>query len=294
MIIEAPAKINLALDVVADRPNGYHDVDMVMQTISLADQILLEPGEKIELTCSKLQIPVDQRNLAWRAAELLQKHVFNTTGKSNGIQIHIEKRIPMAAGLAGGSTDAAAVLIGLNELWGLGLTKMELMEFGLTLGADVPFCILQQTARAEGIGEKLTKVDSNLSCSVLLITPDTEVSTAFVYQNLVLNKIKKHPDINRVIAALETGDLEKLTDSWGNVLEEVVLVKFPIVALLKNILYEFGLKNVLMSGSGPSVFALNPDEDKIQIIREALPPTWFCELTRFKNEIGVIKWNVNL
>lgn len=278
MIINAPAKINLALDVLADRPDGYHEVDMVMQNIALADEIFFEPGEEIELTCSNPDIPTDKHNLAWRAADLIRRE----TGCLKGIKIHIEKRIPVAAGLAGGSTDAAAVLIGLNQLWKLGLSQKELMNFGVKLGADVPFCILRQTSRAEGIGEKLSTIDSKLHCNVLLITPDVPVSTALVYQSIITPEIKKHPNINEVITALETGDIDRLTKHWGNVLEEVVLKKFPMVAELKeSLICKFGLNRVLMSGSGPSVFALEPDLKIVDQIRTSLPSTWFCSMTHF-------------
>ncbi|HOP74478.1 MAG TPA: 4-(cytidine 5'-diphospho)-2-C-methyl-D-erythritol kinase [Bacillota bacterium] len=281
MIITAPAKINLVLDVIGDRPDGYHEVDMVMQSIRLSDRIELKTNETIQLTCTNPQVPLDRKNLAWRAAELLQNVVRERRGEVPGVTIHIEKKIPVAAGLAGGSTDAAGVLIGLNQLWDLGLSTEELMRLGLTLGADVPFCIMQHTARAEGIGEKLTSISSKLHCSVLLITPDIQVSTALVYQSLDTEGIRRHPDVNGVIAALETGDLERLCVSWGNVLEEVVLEKFPEVARLKRILRDFGLHTVLMSGSGPSVFALNVDEKLADTIRESLPSTWFCTLTEF-------------
>ena len=268
---------------MAKRPDGYHEVDMVMQTISLADQIYLEPSETIQLTCSNPQVPTDNRNLAWRAAELLQNQRKKKADNGSGVKIHIEKQIPMAAGLAGGSADAAAVLLGLNEMWDLGLSKPELMELGLKLGADVPFCIRQQTARAEGIGEKLTQIKSRLECTLLLITPDIEVSTALVYQSLFLDKINQNPNIGGVIKALENGNIDQLVDSWGNVLEEVVLEKFPVVAEIKSVCHKHGLNKVLMSGSGPSVYALNPDEKKVQSIKAVLPPTWFCEMTRFKN-----------
>jgi len=282
MIITAPAKINLALDVIGDRQDGYHEVDMVMQSIGLSDRIQLKTGEKIGLTCTNPQVPADRRNLAWRAAELLQEVARERHGKTLGVEIHIEKRIPVAAGLAGGSTDAAGVLIGLNQLWDLGLTTEELMRLGVKLGADVPFCILQRTARAEGIGEKLTVISSRLRCSVLLITPDVQVSTAMVYHSLDTKGIRKHPDIQGVIAALEAGDLERLCAVWGNVLEEVVLEKFPEVAGLKRLMQDFGVHSALMSGSGPSVFALNVDENQAKAVKAALPPTWFCTLTEFQ------------
>lgn len=278
LIIEANAKINLALDVVADLPNGYHEVDMIMQAISLADRITIEPSKKIELTCTNPIIPTDQRNLAWRAVELLQ----NETGITDGVKIHIEKRIPAAAGLAGGSTDAAAVLIGLNQLWNLGFDQGRLMQLGLKLGADVPFCIMGKTARAQGIGEVLTRINTALNCNLLLITPNIEVSTALVYQSLITPEIQNHPRIDQAIAALETNDLECLTKNWGNVLEEVVFNKFPPVAELKRLLSEeLNTDRVLMSGSGPSIFVLEPDPNKVESVKKLLPADWFCAMTQF-------------
>jgi len=278
LTIEANAKINLALDVVADLTNGYHEVDMIMQAISLADRITIEPNQNIELTCTNPIIPTDQRNLAWRAVELLQKE----TGITDGVKIHIEKWIPAAAGLAGGSTDAAAVLIGLNQLWNLGFDNERLMQLGLKLGADVPFCIMGKTARAQGIGEVLTRIDTTMNCNLLLITPNIEVSTALIYQSLNTPEIKNHPQIDQAIAALKANDLECLTKNWGNVLEEVVFNKFPSVAALKQLLInEFNTDRVLMSGSGPSIFVLEPDLNKVESVKKLLPAGCFCAMTQF-------------
>ncbi|HYH01693.1 MAG TPA: 4-(cytidine 5'-diphospho)-2-C-methyl-D-erythritol kinase, partial [Bacillota bacterium] len=271
-------KINLALDVLYRRPDGYHEVDMVMQPLTLADEIFLEPAPQIELTCQNSQVPQNQQNLAWKAAELLRrKYEIN-----QGVKITLQKNIPVAAGLAGGSTDAAAVLTGLNQLWDLRLSMAELMELGVKLGADVPFCVLQQTARAQGIGEILTPLKTSLDCQVLLITPNIGVSTPLVYQQLVVAEIQKHPRINQVIAALEQGDLARLVTEWGNVLEEVVLPRYPQVKQLKELLKRHGAVHCLMSGSGPSVFALNPSETSIEGILRELPPEWFRCVCRFK------------
>ena len=274
----APAKINLALDVLSRRNDGYHDVDMVMQPLTLADEILLEPAMEIELSCQNPQVPLNRQNLAWKAAELLQRKY----DVKQGVKITIQKNIPVAAGLAGGSTDAAAVLTGLNRLWDLKLSREELMELGVQLGADVPFCILQQTARAQGIGEVLTPLQIGLDCRVLLITPNIGVSTALVYQQLVVAEIKRHPGIDQVITGLEQGDLDRLVTYWGNVLEEVVFPRYPQVKQLKEVLKRHGAVHCLMSGSGPSVFALNPPEASIEEIYRELPPEWFRCLCRFK------------
>lgn len=278
MQIIAPAKINLALDVIAERADGYHQVDMVMQSIELSDLVTLQSAAKIKLSCNLSYLPVDERNLAWRAARLLQE----TTGVANGVKIEIDKKIPVAAGLAGGSADAAAVLIGLNNLWKLGLSQAELMKIGVKLGADVPFCIMKGTARAEGIGEQLTLINSSLKSRVLLVTPNIPVSTAQVYQKLKIEKIKKHPQIASVITALVAGDRQALFEVWGNVLEEVVLRENSVVAQAKAYFNNYGL-NCLMSGSGPSVFALDPPREIIESFLAGLPPGWFGCLTGFLN-----------
>lgn len=279
MIILAPAKINLALDVLARRPDGYHQVDMVMQTLELSDILTLEPATDIVLSSDMTGIPLDKRNLAWRAVILLQEKF----GITKGVKINISKKIPVAAGLAGGSADAAAVLIGLNDLWELGLSKAELMELGVKLGADVPFCIMKGTARAEGIGEVLTPIDIPLKCQVLLVTPNVPVSTAMIYHKLRVNEIKHHPDITGVVTALEAGDFKRLCNIWGNVLETVVLKEYPMVAQVKEYFKRFGLNSSLMSGSGPTIFALDPPPEIIEAFLAGLPPEWFGCLTGFLN-----------
>lgn len=279
MQIKAPAKINLALDVIARRADGYHLVDMVMQSIQLADEVTLEPAGRIELSCNLPGLPVDEGNLAWRAARLLQE----TAGVSKGVRINIEKNIPVAAGLAGGSADAAAVLIGLNDLWELGLSQPELMRIGVRLGADVPFCIMKGTARAEGIGERLTPINGALKSSVLLVTPNCQVSTAQVYQQLKMERIRNHPQIPLVIAALKAGDLRAMFEVWGNVLEEVVVSEDSPVAQVKAYFNRFGISKCLMSGSGPSVFTLDPPGDIVEEFLAGLPPGWFGCLTGFLN-----------
>lgn len=279
MQILAPAKINLALDVIARRADGYHQVDMVMQSIELSDKVTLEPAPGIELSCNMPGLPVDERNLAWRAVLLLQE----ITGISKGIKIEINKKIPVAAGLAGGSTDAAAVLIGLNKLWKLGLSQVELMKIGVRLGADVPFCLMQGTARARGIGEQLTPIKSCLNSQLLLVTPNTQVSTALVYQKLQVEKIKSRPQITKVITALEAGDSNALFEVWGNVLEAVVVSKNSLIAQVKSYFNRFGLNHCLMSGSGSSVFALDPPREIIKPFLTGLPTGWFGCLTSFHN-----------
>ncbi|NLW48956.1 MAG: 4-(cytidine 5'-diphospho)-2-C-methyl-D-erythritol kinase [Firmicutes bacterium] len=280
MIISAPAKINLALDVIARRPDGYHQVDMVMQTIELADFLTLEPAVKIELNCNMPGVPLDERNLAWRAARLIQE----ISGVSKGVKINISKKIPVAAGLAGGSADAAAVLIGVNNLWELGLSKSELMELGVRLGADVPFCIMRGTARARGIGEELTPVKTALKSKVLLVTPKVPIATGLIYQKLKVDEIRDHPNIPGVVTALEIGDLKRLFDIWGNVLETVVLKENPLVLQVKDYFKRFGLNYTLMSGSGPTVFTLDPPPEIVEPFLGGLPLEWFGCLTEFLNQ----------
>jgi 4-diphosphocytidyl-2-C-methyl-D-erythritol kinase len=275
-IIYAPAKINLALDVLYRRSDGYHEVDMIMQSITLADELEFAPHDQIELTCDHPGLPVGEQNLVWQAVRLIQTEL----GINTGVKIAIHKKIPVAAGLAGGSSDAAATLIGLNRLWKLDLTQGQLIQLGVKLGADVPFCILQGTARARGIGEKLTKIASCLRSKLLLVTPNIGVATPDVYRQLKVDQIKQHPQVDRLITALHSGNGEQLYTMWGNVLETVVLPRYREVQQLKGIFTDCGLKACLMSGSGPSVFGLNPTAEQVSLVERFLPPEWFrciCE-----------------
>jgi 4-diphosphocytidyl-2-C-methyl-D-erythritol kinase len=253
---------------------------MVMQTIDLADFLTLEPAVDIELNCDMPGIPLDEHNLAWRAVRLLQE----ISGVSKGVKIKISKKIPVAAGLAGGSADAAAALIGVNNLWDLGLSKSELMKLGVRLGADVPFCIMRGTARARGIGEELTPIKTSLKSKVLLVTPKVPVSTSQIYQKLKVNEIQHRPNIAAVVAALEMGDSKGLFDIWGNVLETVVLKENPLVAQVKEYFKRFGLNNSLMSGSGPTVFTIDPPREVVKPFLSGLPLEWFGCLTDFLNQ----------
>lgn len=275
--ISAPAKINLALDVLYRRSDGYHEVDMIMQSITLADELEFELSDRIELTCDLPGLPLNEKNLAWQAVRLIQTELRI----NSGVKITIHKKIPVAAGLAGGSADAAATLIGLNRLWKLHLTQGQLMELGVKLGADVPFCILQGTARAQGIGEKLTKIDSQVTGKVLLVTPNIAVTTPEVYRQLKVDQIQQHPHVDQMITALHTGNCKQLPTMWGNVLETVVLPSYPEVKRLKGIFTDCGVKACLMSGSGPSVFGLNPSAEQVSQIERHLPPEWFHCLCKF-------------
>lgn len=258
--LRALAKINLALDVLGRRENGYHDVRMVMQSIYLYDNVLLEkmkePG--IRISTNLYFLPVDENNIAYKAAKLLMDE-FALPG---GISISLEKYIPVAAGLAGGSSNAAAVLFGMNKMYGLGLTVEELMERGVKLGADVPYCIMRGTVLAEGIGEELTALPSLPRCYVLVAKPPISVSTKLVYEKLDAKEIVEHPDVDSMIEALKEGNLKAVAEHMGNVLEQVTVEEYPVIDEIKKIMKEYGALNAMMSGSGPTVFGIFDDKKK--------------------------------
>lgn len=256
--LKALGKINLGLDVLGRRPNGYHDVRMVMQTVYLYDQILLEKTDKegISLETNLFYLPVNENNLAYRAAKML----IDEFAIKEGVHISLEKHIPVAAGMAGGSSNAAAVLYGMNRLFHLGLTDQELMERGVKLGADVPYCIMRGTVLAEGIGEELTPLPAMPKCHVLLAKPPISVSTQKVYEKLDAQEVTKHPDIDGILLGLQTGDLEKITSSMGNVLENVTITEYPQIERIKDVMKEEGALNAMMSGSGPTVFGIYDDK----------------------------------
>ncbi|MGE5703897.1 MAG: 4-(cytidine 5'-diphospho)-2-C-methyl-D-erythritol kinase, partial [Clostridia bacterium] len=265
---KAPAKINLTLDVLAKRADGYHEVEMVMTTVDLADRVdlTLLPDREIRLECSASFVPDDARNHAYKAAQLLQER-YNV---QHGVHIYIDKQIPVAAGLAGGSSDAAATLRGLNKLWKLGLDLGELAEVGAMIGSDVPFCVYGGTALAHGRGEKLTPLMTPVPCWVVLAKPPVGVSTADVYGNLVVDRIAEHPSTESMIRAIAEQDFSLMCDSLGNVLEEVTLSRYPQVRQIKELMLASGADGVLMSGSGPTVFALVQKEAKVHRIYNAL------------------------
>lgn len=256
--LKALGKINLGLDVLGRRPNGYHDVRMVMQTVYLYDQILLEKTDKegISLETNLFYLPVNENNLAYRAAKML----IDEFAIKEGVHISLEKHIPVAAGMAGGSSNAAAVLYGMNRLFQLGLTDQELMERGVKLGADVPYCIMRGTVLAEGIGEELTPLPAMPKCHVLLAKPPISVSTQKVYEKLDAQEATKHPDIDGILLGLQTGDLKKITSSMGNVLENVTITEYPQIERIKDVMKEEGALNAMMSGSGPTVFGIYDDK----------------------------------
>ena len=257
--LKALAKINLGLDVVRRREDGYHEVRMIMQTIQLYDRLDIkrtqEPGIQIQTNLSFL--PVNENNLIYKAAKLLMDE-FSIT---DGVSVKLDKRIPVAAGMAGGSTDAAAMLIGVNRLFSLGLTKRELMERGVQIGADVPYCIMRGTALAEGIGEALSPLPPMVKCPVLIAKPSISVSTKFVYQNLKLDDTTIHPDIDRLIDDIKAKNLHDIAAHMGNVLETVTIPNYPVIDEIKKHMLSNGAVGAMMSGSGPTVFGLFDDEN---------------------------------
>lgn len=257
--LKALAKINLGLDVVRRREDGYHEVRMIMQTIYLYDRLDIkrtqEPGIQIQTNLSFL--PVNENNLIYKAAKLLMDE-FSIT---DGVSVKLDKRIPVAAGMAGGSTDAAAMLIGVNRLFSLGLTKRQLMERGVQIGADVPYCIMRGTALAEGIGEALSPLPPMVKCPVLIAKPSISVSTKFVYQNLKLDDTTIHPDIDLLIDDIKAKNLHDIAAHMGNVLETVTIPNYPVIDEIKKHMLSNGAVGAMMSGSGPTVFGLFDDED---------------------------------
>ena len=268
MKLRAYAKINLGLDVLRRREVGYHDVKMIMQTIQMYDMLEMEKSEKpgIHLTTNLSYIPVNENNLVYKAAKLL----MDQYGIEEGITINLNKFIPVAAGMAGGSSDAAATLVGVNKMFQLGLTRQQLMELGVKIGADVPYCVMRGTALAEGIGEKLTVLPPMPPCYVLIGKPGISVSTKFVYTNLNLGPDTHHPDIDGMIQALEKRDLYGITDRMENVLEKVTIPEYPVIETIKNHMKAHGAVNAMMSGSGPTVFGIFDDKEKAEYACEKL------------------------
>lgn len=251
---KAYAKINIGLDVLRRRADGYHEVRMIMQTIDLCDDLCIErtaqPG--IRLRTDSTELPVDGNNLICKAADLL----FREKGIREGVQITLTKRIPVAAGMAGGSADAAAAMRGLNELFEMGYSISELQRLGVKLGADIPYCLTGGTMLSEGIGEILSPLPAPPECFLVVAKPDINVSTAFVYGNLHVETLTYHPDIDGIITALREHDLGGITDRLGNVLETVTVREYPVIEELKELMRREGAENALMSGSGPTVFGI--------------------------------------
>ena len=274
---KAYAKINLGLDVLSRRPDGYHLVKMIMQTVDLYDLLTIEKTDEPGIRFKLLQdgqavttlVPEDDTNLVCKAARKLMEK----TGRNLGVSFTLQKNIPVAAGMAGGSTDAAAALTGMNRLFALGLSVEELREIAVTIGADVPYCIMGGTALSEGIGEILTPLPSPPQVPLVIVKPDVSVSTKAVYENLHVESLQKHPDIDGMIEAIKKGDLTGMTDRMENVLETVTIALHPVIAKIKRLLGEQGAIKALMSGSGPTVFAVFEEEAKADAAAKVLETT---------------------
>lgn len=270
MIIErkAYAKINLGLDVTGRRDDGYHLVRMIMQNVDLYDTLTFEDTDDgaISLTASSSKIPTDDSNLICKVANQL-KDKYNV---QKGVRIHLEKRIPVAAGMAGGSTDGAAAYLALNRLWNLDLDKETLCHLAVKLGADIPYCIIGGTALAEGIGEELTRISDMPKCSILIAKPDIDVSTGWVYKTLDSKEIESHPDIDAIRGAIESGNLVKMCSLIGNVLEPVTASKYSVIGELEKIMENNGAVGAFMTGSGPTVFGIFDNDAKAEEAFEAV------------------------
>lgn len=294
MQLRAMAKINLGLDVVRKREDGYHEVRMIMQTIRMFDRVTVYriPEPEIRISSNLHFLPVNENNIAYKAARMM----LESQPVRGGVSISLQKRIPVAAGMAGGSADAAAVLYAMNRIFYMGYTLEELMDFGLRLGADVPYCLMRGTALAEGIGEGLTRLPACPPCYVVIAKPAISVSTRFVYENLRLNETTRHPDIYGLADAICRQDLYGMLPYMGNVLESVTIPAYPIIGEIKERFMENGALISLMSGSGPTVFALFDNYEMALRAKEALlewgqvPLVYVTDLYRVREETPVNYW----
>lgn len=266
--LKAYAKINLALDVIGKREDGYHEVRMIMQSVKLYDKLTFRVLEEdvIRLKTNLEYLPVGEQNLVYKAVWMLKEryHV------KKGMEIDLYKHIPVAAGMAGGSTDCAAALIGAAKLFGIDADKRQLMELGVKLGADVPYCIMRGTVLSEGIGEVLTPLPPIPKCKILIAKPPVSVSTKFVYGNLDAKGIEKHPDIDGMVEAIRQGNLDGITGRMENVLETVTVSEYPEIEEIKSCMKECGACNALMSGSGPTVFGIFKEADKGELAKRCI------------------------
>ena len=272
MRLRALAKINLGLDVVGKRDDGYHEVRMIMQTIQMYDVLEIEKKKElgIVLTTNIPYVPTDERNLVYKAAKMLMDE-FDI---KEGLTMNLEKFIPVAAGMAGGSSDAAAAFVGVNRLFGLGLSEEELMKRAVKVGADVPYCVMRGTALAEGIGEKLTRLPRVPYCYVLVGKPGVNVSTKTAYENLKLDDpVVVHPDIDGMVTAVRNGDLDGMISRMGNVFEPGIISKYSVIQEIKDLMESNGARKAMMSGSGPTVFGIFDDKEKMDraaaVLRES-------------------------
>ncbi|WP_026766294.1 4-(cytidine 5'-diphospho)-2-C-methyl-D-erythritol kinase [Selenomonas ruminantium] len=265
--VEANAKINLTLDILGKRPDGFHEVAMVMQTIGLHDTLVMEKTERdIELSINVPWLKADEKNLAWRAAELIRQEY----GLEGGVRIELTKRIPVAAGLAGGSADAAAVFKGMNDLYGLQLDEEKLCELGARLGSDIPFCIMGGTMLATGRGEVLTRLSDMPETWVVLAKPRISVSTAWAYQNYDEQGAERHPDNEAIKQAIDCGNRKAVAGLLCNVLESVTIKKYDVIAEYKQMMLDKGAMASMMSGSGPTVFGLAKSREQAEAIADVL------------------------
>ncbi|MFS7398187.1 4-(cytidine 5'-diphospho)-2-C-methyl-D-erythritol kinase [Carnobacterium maltaromaticum] len=272
IIEKAPAKINLSLDVLYKREDGFHELEMVMTTVDLADRIALKslPEDQIVIRTTNGVLPLDRRNHAFQAANLIKE----TFAIETGVEITIEKKIPIAAGLAGGSSDAAATLRGLNRLWDLNLTLEEVAELGSKVGSDVPYCVHGGTAFVSGRGEKVEPIGEMPQCWVVLVKPRVGVSTGSVFSVLSFDTVT-HPDTAGMVAAIKAKDYAKMTQKVGNLLEEVTIARHPDIERVKEKMLKFGADAALMSGSGPTIFALCDKYSRAQRVYNGLKG--FCD-----------------
>jgi len=265
--VEANAKINLTLDILGKRPDGFHEVAMIMQSIGLHDTLTMEKTDgEIELTINVPWLKADEKNLAWRAAELVRQEY----GLQGGVRIALTKRIPIAAGLAGGSADAAAVLQGMNELYDLQLSKKALCSLGARIGSDIPFCIMGGTMLATGRGEVLTRLADMPETWVVLAKPRISVSTAWAYQNYDEQGAEQHPDNEAVKEAIARGNRKAVAGLLCNVLESVTIKKYDVIADYKQMMLDKGAMASMMSGSGPTVFGLVRSREQAEAVADVL------------------------
>ena len=286
MRLRAFAKINLGLDILRKREDGYHEVRMIMQTIQMYDVLEMKKVKKpgISLSVNYPYIPSDERNLVYKAAKLLMDE-FQV---KEGVDIRLEKFIPVAAGMAGGSSDAAAAMVGINHLFKLGLSEKDLMDRAVNIGADVPYCIMRGTALAEGIGEKLTRIAQVPDCYVLIGKPGIGVSTKTAYESLQLDKIQSHPDIDGMIRDIENGNLLAMTDKMGNVFESGIIGKYPGIGEIKDLMEANGALKAMMSGSGPTVFGIFDDREKMEAAAAVLRQSNLAK-TVFATEVTKVR-----
>ncbi|SHI44098.1 4-diphosphocytidyl-2-C-methyl-D-erythritol kinase [Butyrivibrio fibrisolvens DSM 3071] len=271
---KAYAKINLGLDVTGRRDDGYHIVRMIMQNVDIYDTLTFEKNDlgKIRLTANKDTIPTDEHNLIYKVCALLMEKY----DIKDGVDVHLEKRIPVAAGMAGGSTDGAAAFYGMKELFDLPITQEEMCEMAVKLGADIPYCIMGGTMLSEGIGEVLTALPDMPDCYILVGKPDINVSTGWVYTELDSKEIEFHPDIDGMCDAIGSGDLGGVCQRLSNVLEPVTKSKYDIIGKIEALMEDGGAVRSIMTGSGPTVFGIFDDEDKLKKAYDKVKESGYC------------------